>query len=719
VAQRDEFRGSGGSLFFLRQQDILQGSENIRIEVRDKDSGIVLSVKQLTPELDYDIDYLQGRILLSDVLPTTANDNLLVSSDGLSGHPVYLVVRYEFTPGFADPHTWVSGGRAHYWFGDWLKLGVTANWEQETGDESNLGGADLTLRKSTASWLKLEVGRSRGPGVVTNTSHDGGYSFDDFEPVGDSKVEATAYRVDGSVAFGDFFAGWRGQATFYLQDFAKGYSAPGQLAAKETSLYGSTLELPIGERWQTRLQLDRQVQPEGLETESAELDVDYRMSSNWSLSSGVRIDSREDNSVDVPATQEEGKRIDGVARVTYNSLSRWSAYGFAQQTLEVTGDREDNGRFGVGGSWRLTDRFKLLGEVSEGALGSAASLGTEYLYSDRTTLYANYTLENERSDNGLLSRKGNMTSGFRSRYSDSATVYLEEQYAHGDVPTGLVHSGGVNLSPTDRFNFSANIDVGTLKDPDTAAELERTAVGVSAGYGFERLSLASGLEYRVDNSEQSDGSFAERTTWLFKNSFKFQLTPDWRIIGKFNYSQSESSLGESFDGDYTEAVLGYAYRPVNFDRLNVLLKYTYFQNLPGSDEVAASDTSFIQHSHIGAIDLTFDLTPRWTLGGKYAYRFGKVAQDRENPEFFDSRAQLIVLRADWHFLHRWDALIEARMLDLPDAQDRRSGALLALYRHLGNHLKVGGGYNFSDFSDDLTQHDYQHQGLFINLIGKF
>ena len=378
-----------------------------------------------------------------------------------------------------------------------------------------------------------------------------------------------------------------------------------------------------------------------------------------------------------------------------------------------------NGRFGIGGSWRLTDRFKLLGEVSEGDLGSAASLGTEFLYSDRTTLYANYTLENERSDNGLLSRKGNMTSGFRSRYSDSASVYLEEQYAHGDVPTGLVHSAGVDLAPTDRFNFSANIDVGTLKDPDTAAELERTALGVSAGYGFERLAIASGLEYRVDNHEQSDGSFTERTTWLFKNSFKFQLTPDWRIIGKFNYSQSESSLGESFAGDYTEAVLGYAYRPVKFDRLNVLLKYTYFQNLPGSDDAAASASSFIQHSHIGAIDLSFDLTPRLTLGGKYAYRFGKVALERENPEFFESRAQLIVLRADWHFIHRWDALVEARMLDLPDAQDRRSGALLAVYRHLGNHLKVGGGYNFSDFSDDLTQLDYQHQGLFINLIGKF
>ena len=53
-----------------------------------------------------------------------------------------------------------------------------------------------------------------------------------------------------------------------------------------------------------------------------------------------------------------------------------------------------------------------------------------------------------------------------------------------------------------------------------------------------------------------------------------------------------------------------------------------------------------------------------------------------------------------------------------DAEDRLDGALLGLYRHVGNHVKVGAGYNFSKFSDDLTSLDFRHQGLFINIIGK-
>jgi hypothetical protein len=357
--------------------------------------------------------------------------------------------------------------------------------------------------------------------------------------------------------------------------------------------------------------------------------------------------------------------------------------------------------------------------VSDGNLGPAASLGTEFLYSDRTTLYSNYTYENERTDNGLRARKGNMSSGFRTRYSDSASVFFEERYAHGDVPTGLTHTAGVDLAPTDRLNLGANLDFGTLKDHQTAADLERIALGVNAGYGFDKLDIASALEYRVDNTEQPDTSFAKRTSWLFKNSFKYQLSENWRVLGKLNYAVSESSLGDYYDGDYTEAVIGYAYRPVHHDRLNALLKYTYFYNLPSSAQEAGGDTGVIQRSHIGSADVMYDLTPRWSVGGKYAYRQGQVAQDRENPEFFDSRAHLYVLRADWHFIHRWDALFEARGLDLPDAQDRRSGALIGIYRHLGNHVKVGVGYNFSDFSDDLTQLDYNHQGLFINLIGKF
>jgi flagellar motor protein MotB len=714
VAGRDEFRGTNGSLYYLSRQDILDGSESVRIEVRDKDSGLVLAVKNLTAALDYDLDNIQGRLLLAESLPATADDDLLVSSDSISGHAVYLVVRYEYTPGLTDPETLVSGGRFHYWLGDYVKIGLTASMEDAEEDEESLGGADLTLRKSAETWLKVEAGRSEGPGQETTTSDDGGYSFSESDAFDSDEIEASAYRADVSIGVKDLLKiGW-GRLTFYGQELEAGYSASGLTTTQDQRQYGGTAQLPLTGRLGASAKVDSRSVDEGLETESGELDLDYRMGSHWTLSSGVSRDSRTDHSEEVAETQEEGERTDAVLQLKYDSRARWTTYGFGQETLEKSGNREDNGRFGIGGSLRITDRFNLTGEVSDGDQGAAGSLGTEHLYSDRTTLYLNYTVDNERNDNGVRARKGNMASGFRTRYSDSASVYLEEQYAHGDVPQGLTHAAGVALTPYDRFNFGADVDFGTLKDYETAAETKRTAVSVTGGCGFEMLKIASGVEYRVDDVEQTDGSFSETTYWLFKNNLEFRLSPDWRLIGKLNHAESESSGEESVSGDYTEAIMGFAYRPVANDRLNALFKYTYFYNVPGED----SDGDYLQRSHIWAGDVMYDLTSRWTLGGKYAYRLSEVALDPEDPEYFDSRAHLFVLRADWHFVKRLDALLEARRLELPDAQDRRDGFLAAIYYHIGNHFKAGIGYNFCDFSDDLTDLDYRHQGLFFNLIGK-
>jgi hypothetical protein len=153
--------------------------------------------------------------------------------------------------------------------------------------------------------------------------------------------------------------------------------------------------------------------------------------------------------------------------------------------------------------------------------------------------------------------------------------------------------------------------------------------------------------------------------------------------------------------------------------LNGLAKYTYFYNVPTTGQVALEGTAveFIQKSHIGAIDLTYDLATKWSIGGKYAYRLGQASLDRVQREFFDNAAQLTILRVDWRFRRGWESVVEGRMLDLRDVRQRRSGALAAVYRYIGKNLKVGGGYNFSDFSDDLTDLSYDHQGAFVNLIG--
>ncbi|MBD3647993.1 MAG: OmpA family protein, partial [Pseudomonadales bacterium] len=146
---------------------------------------------------------------------------------------------------------------------------------------------------------------------------------------------------------------------------------------------------------------------------------------------------------------------------------------------------------------------------------------------------------------------------------------------------------------------------------------------------------------------------------------------------------------------------------------------TYFYNVPSTDQISLQNIAreFIQKSHIAALDVTWDVTRRLTLGAKYAYRLGQVSIDRENTDFLDNNAHLYVVRTDYDIGANWEVLVEARMLDMTDFNETRSGALITVSRYLGDHVKLGAGYNFTDFSDDLTDLSYTHHGFFLNITG--
>jgi flagellar motor protein MotB len=717
LSSYEEFRGTGGSLYFLHHQDILTGSERVRIEIRDKDSRIVTGVVNLRPSQDYDIDYLQGRLLLTQPLSSTADDNQLVRNSGVSGNEAYVVVRYEYTPGFDQLNAVSTGGQGHYWVNDHLQLGLTANHNKEADTASNLGAGDMTLRMSNNSFFKMQTGRSEGLLSTPLQSNDGGFGFQGPD-LSSTNAKATAYRADMSVGLSDIFQGRDGQLTFYKQNLGAGYSAPGQTTLKDTEQYGGTFRMPVTNRLSLAAKGDQRVEVQGLETRAMELDVAYKLTERWGLSTGVRNDLRNDHSAVVPLTQVQGERTDAVAQVMFNPGASWRAYGFVQDTVAASGGRESNGRIGAGGSYRLTKRFRIDGEASNGDLGPGGKVGTSFLYSDLTNLYLNYSLDNERTYSGVQVRQGNLVSGVKRRLSDSSSVYLEERYQSGGM-NGLTRTTGINLVPKERWNFGGSTEIGTLRDSQTGATTDRKAAGIKLGYGLDKTQFSSGIEYRRDIAEQLDLTHTKRTAWLFRNTIKVQLNPDWRLLGKLDHSLSDSSLGAFYGGGYTEAVMGYAYRPVRHDRLSALAKYTYFYNVPTTDQVTMQNTAaeFIQKSHIAALDLSYDLTANWSVGGKYAYRLGQASLDRVQLNFLANAAQLAVLRVDRQFRKNWDSMAEVRMLDLPDIHQRRRGALAAIYRHLGNNLKVGVGYNFTDFSDDLTDLRFNHKGVFVNFVG--
>ena len=165
-----------------------------------------------------------------------------------------------------------------------------------------------------------------------------------------------------------------------------------------------------------------------------------------------------------------------------HSGGTWRAYGFAQDTVATSGGRQNNSRIGVGGSYRLSKRFRIDGEASDGNLGLGGKIGTSFLYSERTSLYLNYSLENERTDNDQLVHSGswgNLVSGVKTRLSDSSSVYAEERYQTGASQSGLTHATGINLVTKEHWNFGGSAQFGTLFDSQTSASTKRKAAGTT------------------------------------------------------------------------------------------------------------------------------------------------------------------------------------------------------------------------------------------------
>ena len=49
----------------------------------------------------------------------------------------------------------------------------------------------------------------------------------------------------------------------------------------------------------------------------------------------------------------------------------------------------------------------------------------------------------------------------------------------------------------------------------------------------------------------------------------------------------------------------------------------------------------------------------------------------------------------------------------------KPGFLAGVDRDLSKNFRIGACYNFTEFSDDLTDFDYDHKGGFLNLSGRY
>lgn len=722
IPGRDEFRGTGGSLYYLQRQDITVGSERLRVEVRDRETGVVLQSHELRANEDYDIDYFQGRISLLKPLASLAADNSLVREGSGAGNIPVLVARYEYSPAVGDISGYTVGGRASAWLGEHVRLGATAQRETTDSADQTLLGTDLTLRLHAGTYLRAEVAQTKGPGFGQTNSVDGGLTFNPVAATGLIGQTAQAYRVELSANFAELAGrqGDLGRFSGFYEGFDAGFSANSQLTQSDTERWGLELNMPFGPASSIFAKL------EGLRTDAAgarlagAFEFKHDLGRGFNLAAGLQYDKQAPglvyNSTDI------GERTDAAVQLGYAPNHNWSIYAFGQATLDRDAGRQANNRAGIGGRIELSDRVSANAEISHGDGGLGAQAQITRRYGEGSELYLGYSLLADRTDTGLepvsllnANSNGNLVLGARHRFSSAFSVHGENRIGHGGTGPSLARSFGFAFEPNQHWSLTGSFENGRIDD-ETTGIFRRTAGTLGLAYSSPKFQFASNVEGRFER-----GVGRDQDSWLFRNNVSLRIGDDWRALGRFNFALTDGNGTSLRAADFIEGTFGMAYRPVLNDRLNLLARYTYLQDLGPIGQVTSGGetASPKQRSQIFSIDANFDLADWFTLGGKYAFRRGEVSLGRNSDTFVSSNTELAVLRADLRFVREWDVVGEVRYLTNDLAGNNRWGGIAAIYRHLGNNVKIGVGYSFSDFSDDLGDQSYTSQGWFLNLLGKF
>lgn len=721
VPGREEFRGTGGSLYFLKRQDVSIGSERVRIEVRDRETGLVVESRELHAQQDYDFDPFQGRITLLKPLASSVAGNGVVREGSSTGNVPVLVVRYEYTPPVGSLDGYTVGGRGTGWLGDKLRFGVTA--QRDTVDEAaqTLLGADVMVRATAGTYVKAEIAQTDGPGFGQSNSVDGGLSFTDIANPG-AGVKAKAYRAEAAINFAEIAgeSGDKGTASAFYERYDEGFASAGRLTPAETERFGAAVSVPLTDSTNVAAEYEQLTSGASGESKTGTLDLSQRFG-EVTAKVGVRHEDRTPgllyNSV------QDGTRTDAALELEFAPTGQnFSIHAFGQATLDRDAGRSRNNRAGVGAKAELSEKLSLAAEVSEGDGGLGADVQLNSRIGEGTEAYVGYALFADRTDTGLdsqniftRSNRGTLTVGARQRFSDSLSIYGENRTGFGGNAPSLTRSFGLKFDPTEELSFTGSFENGKIDDATTGL-FRRTAGSLGVGYSSDGVRIGSSVELRKEV-----GVGRDQKVWLLRNDLSYAVDPSWTALARFNMAKADNESTSVRAAEFTEAMAGLAFRPVNNEKLNALLRFSYFEDLGPAGQITGSGQveSPKQVSTIGSIDVNYDINEWLTLGGKYGYRGGKVSLGRNSDTFVSSDAHLAVIRADFHVNKEWDITAEGRGLWVTAADDKRFGALGAVYRHLGNNVKVGLGYSLSDFSDDLTDQSYTSHGPFLNILGKF
>jgi len=651
IAFHDEIRGDGTSGYYrLSHKDVIEGSDKVVIEVRDKDDpDKVIKSKSLKRDIDYFLDYSEGMLLFKEPVPSRDEDD----------NPVWIIIDYEYMPESGDLKHNILGIRAEVEPSHNFKMGATYLSDTDSPSKSQVYGLDITGSlgsngrnlKEPKTKVRAEFAHSIN-GAETINPEDNAFS-----------AEITTKLIENL------------ELKSYYRGVGKDFHHPQKEYDNGTQKYGAEAKLKftdnLGITGKHSYLVNKLNENETItseigflyKTDSFTIKPEYKQTQYFDL-----LDFAKEKLI-------RGQGINIEAKLSDKFTAKGS---YEAEDIEFINNpakaKEKANTIGLGGRYKLNDEIEVFTDYSinnqNGKQSTATTVGVNTKVFDNTNLYSRYTI-----DGGIGGERNQASIGMNTRVvlADglSANLALEKE---------LVREEG----KVDKYTTAFSGILEYLPDED----------------------LKSSLKYEMRLAP-------EKTKKIIMYNTTGKMSEDFTLIGKLE-KYEEYYNDTSFEPVFAKQkyLIGLAYRPVNKDRFNALLKHEQ-EELKDLTEEPITDII----TTISSIEGIYDLNPKLQLFGKYALR---KKTDISVPPATTSTSDLLIASTTYKLTPRLDLGGEYRIMRLKEAQESKSGYSLELGYYLIKQIKLILGYTWSAYDDvRFSENDYWVKGPYLRLLYKF
>ncbi len=354
----------------------------------------------------------------------------------------------------------------------------------------------------------------------------------------------------------------------------------------------------------------------------------------------------------------------------------------------------------------IKDNLLVSGRVVTGSDGEAFQGGASW-DTPFGRLYAQQQLSGPESSDD----SGSTLLGVEAPFGAGGTVYTEYQWDRSGEKRGLRSITGIkrDWSITDGLSLLFSGEQTTLQAPGGGENKLNALIG---GASFDRngIKLSTRNEWRRQRGLTSLDQFATF------NYGELKMSSGFTLLGEYRQSKSDDLLQPDQSTNFQEVSLGFAVRPTDHDRWNVLFKLSRLD----SDATPAQVDSRYDDSTADLIstDWSVQLHQRIEWVGKQAFK--RKLTEPDGLSGIETNTSLSIQRLNFDIPWNLSLGTEYRRLYQKESDDIRSGWLGELMWNGFEHLGVGFGYNFTDFSSDLRfDSDYSEYGWFLRIQGKY